>query len=139
MAKTGVLSTKQLAAIDCLLASPSVATAATCANVPLRTIYNWLKDDTFKTALDSAQRQLVSTATRRLAYGLEKSVTTTLHLVVMSEDEPTRLKAAIAVIAMLRDLGEHFDVAQRLAALEAMIAKHTDTTHEAGAVPQTAV
>ena len=118
MAKTGVLSTKQLAAIDCLLASPSVATAATCANVPLRTIYHWLKDDTFKTALDSAQRQLVSTATRRLAYGLEKSVGTALHLAESSEDESVRLRAAIAVVAMLKDLGEHFELSERIAALE---------------------
>ena len=118
MAKTGTLSAKQITAIDCLLSAANVTAAAECANMPKRTLYNWLADDTFKQALDTAQRQLISTATRRLASGLEKAVTTALHLAESSEDETVRLRAALAVPSMLRDLREHFDLSERIAALE---------------------
>lgn len=121
MAKTGTLSAKQIAAIDCLLSAANVTAAAECANMPKRTLYNWLSDDDFKRELDAAQRVLISTAARRLAYGLDKSVTTTLHLAESSEDESIRLRAALAVPSMLRDLREHFDLSERIAALEQTI------------------
>ena len=121
MAKTGTLTQKQIAFIEHLLQAPSVAEACRCANVPKRTAYNWLADDDFKAKLDAAQRALVSTAARRLAYGLEKSVGAVLHLAELSEDEAVRLRAAIAVPGMLKDLREHFDLAERIAALEQAI------------------
>ena len=118
MAHNSTLSTKQTKAIDCLLSAPNVTAACECANVPRRTIYNWLADDTFKTALDSAQRALISTAARRLAHGLERAVTTALNLAEASEDEAIRLRAALAIPTMLRDLREHGDILERIAVLE---------------------
>lgn len=118
MARNDTISAKQTTAIDCLLASPSVAEAARRANVPLRTLFRWLADDTFKRELDAAQRALISTAARRLAYGLEKSVTTALNLAELSEDEAVRLRAALAIPTMLRDLREHGDILERVTALE---------------------
>ena len=121
MARTSTLSTKQTKAIDCLLSAANVTAACECANVPRRTIYNWLSDETFKRELDAAQRVLISTAARRLAYGLEKSVTTALNLAEASEDEAVRLRAALAIPGMLRDLREHFDLSERIAVLEQTI------------------
>ena len=68
--------------------------------------------------LDAAQRALVATASRRLAHGLEKSVTTALNLAELSEDEAIRLRAALAIPTMLRDLREHGDILERIAVLE---------------------
>ena len=118
MAKTGTLTKKQIDFIELLLQSPSTIEACRRASVPKRTAYNWLADDTFKASLDFAQRQLVSTAARRLAYGLEKSVTTALHLAELSEDEAIRLRAALAIPGMLRNLREHGDILERVTALE---------------------
>ena len=118
MAQNGAVSAKQIKAIDCLLASPSVTAAVECANVPRRTLYNWLADEDFKRELDAAQRALVATAARRLAHGLEKTITTVLSLAESSEDEAIRLRAALAVPTMLRELHEQGDLADRLAMLE---------------------
>ena len=60
----------------------------------------------------------MATASRRLAYGLEKSVTTALNLAELSEDEAIRLRAALAIPAMMRDLREHGDILERITALE---------------------
>lgn len=129
MAQTATLSAKQMRAIDCLLAASSVVAAAECCKVNRSTLYRWMADDVFKSALDAAQRALVATATRRLANGLEKSVTTALYLAESSEDESVRLRAAIAIPAMLQSLGEHFDMAERIAALEpALLSNHANTS-----------
>lgn len=121
MARNGTLSAKQTKAIDCLLSAANVTAAAECANVPRRTLYNWLSDDDFRHELEAAQRVLISTAARRLAYGLDKSVTTTLHLAESSEDENVRLRAALAIPQMLRDLREHYELSERIDRLEATI------------------
>lgn len=127
MAQTATLSAKQMRAIDCLLAASSVVAAAECCKVNRSTLYRWMADDTFKQALDAAQRALISTAVRRLASGLEKSVTTTLHLVELSEDESIRLRAAIAIPAMLQSLSENYDLSERIAALEtALLSNHAN-------------
>ena len=121
MAQTGTLSKKQTDFIEHLLQSPSTIEACRRASVPKRTAYNWLAADDFKRELDAAQRALVATAARRLAYGLEKSVTTALTLAEVSEDEAVRLRAALAIPTMLRDLREHFDLSERIAVLEQTI------------------
>jgi len=121
MAQTGTLSPKQTKAIDCLLSASNVTTAAECANVPRRTLYNWLADKTFSTELEKAQRQLISTAARRLAYGLDKAVTTALDLAEKSEDEAVRLRAALAIPGMLRNLREHYELSERIDHLEELM------------------
>lgn len=118
MARSGTLSPKQSKAIDCLLSAPNVTAAADCANVPRRTLYNWLADEIFSAELEKAQRQLISTAARRLANGLDKSITTALDLAEKSEDEAVRLRAALAIPGMLRDLREHYELSERLDHLE---------------------
>lgn len=118
MARSGTLSPKQSKAIDCLLSAPNVTAAADCANVPRRTLYNWLADEIFSAELEKAQRQLISTAARRLAYGLDKSITTALDLAEKSEDEAVRLRAALAIPGMLRDLREHYELSERIDRLE---------------------
>ena len=126
MAQTGTLSKKQTDFIEHLLQSPSTIEACRRASVPKRTAYNWLAADDFKRELDAAQRALVSTAARRLSHGLEKSVTTALNLAELSEDEAVRLRAALAIPSMLRDLREHGDILERVTALELAVsnAKH---------------
>lgn len=121
MAQNCTLTPKQTKAIDCLLASTTVIAAAECAGVSRRTLYNWLADEVFSAELEKAQRQLISTAARRLANGLDKSVTTALNLAEKSEDEAIRLRAALAIPGMLRDLREHYELSDRLDRLEQMM------------------
>ena len=118
MAQNCTLTPKQTKAIDCLLASPTVIAAAECAGVSRRTLYNWLADEMFSAELEKAQRQLISTAARRLANGLDKSITTALDLAEKSEDEAVRLRAALAIPGMLRDLREHYELSERIDRLE---------------------
>lgn len=118
MQQTTTLSPKQMRAIDCLLSASTVVAAAECCGVNRTTLYRWLADDTFKREMDAAQRALVQTAARRLTNGLEKSVTTALDLAEKSEDEPTRLRAALAIPGMLRELTEHYELSDRIRKLE---------------------
>lgn len=118
MARSGTLSPKKTKAIDCLLSAPNVTAAADCANVPRRTLYNWLADELFSAELEKAQRQRISTAARRLANGLDKAVTTALALAETSEDEAVRLRAALAIPGMMRELREHYDLSERIDRLE---------------------
>jgi hypothetical protein len=115
------LEAKHAKAIECLISEKSVTAAAECAGVTRQTLHNWMQQPDFARALDTAQRDLLRHATRRLAGAIDKSVTTVVYLAETCEDEPTRLRAAMALPAMLRDLSEAVDIRDRLAAIEAAI------------------
>ncbi len=112
------LTSKQLLALESLLAGNTITNAATGAGVTRQALHNWLNDASFKAELDAAQRQSVQAAVRKLAALLDRSVVEVARLIVGGEDEGVRLRAALAVPAMLRDLREHGDLAEQVAALE---------------------
>jgi hypothetical protein len=115
------VSAKQGKGIECLLTQPTIKAAADCAGVTRQTMHNWLNDDRFKAALDTAQREALQAATRRLASMLDRSVSEVERLIEAGEDEPVRLRAALSVPSMLRDLREHDEFEERLTALEAKL------------------
>lgn len=108
-------------AIACLLSEQTVIAAAKCAGVHRNTLFTYLADPEFKTALHAAQADAVRLASARLAGALEKSVTTVIRLAESATDEPTRLRAAMAVPALLADLRNMGDIDARIAALEMAI------------------
>lgn len=124
------LTAKQVLALEGLLRGESIVSAAAGAGVTRQALHNWLNDDHFKAELDAAQRQMVNAAVRKLAALLDKSVSEVDRLIEGGEDEAVRLRAALAVPAMLRDLREHGDLAERIALLEAADAAMEDRGNE---------
>lgn len=118
------LTNRQQRAIAALLASRSIADAAQAVDVTDRTLYRWMQIPEFKAALASAEGELIDGATRRLLQ-LQDAAITTVALVMADEKySPTvRLRAAGIVLDHLLKLRELRNVEQRLAALEATIAK----------------
>jgi len=100
------------------MACPTVEAAAASVGINRRTLHRWLNDAAFAQALNAAKAQSTRHATRRLAGALGKSVSSVIHLAEMCEDDATRLRAALAVATMLRELSEHGDFEERLSALE---------------------
>lgn len=117
------LSPAQLKAIETLLTCGSVSEAASAANVTTNTIYRWMKDDAFLTALRAAEGVAIAGLSRALA-GLGESATSVLRA-ALGEDQKmnTRLRAVEIVIGNLLRLRELVDLEERVATLEANNAK----------------
>lgn len=95
---------KQRRAIEALVIGSSVTAAAKAAGVSRQTVHTWMRQVGFAEALDLAEAEVRRTAVRRLTAALEKSVTAIMRLIDEAEDESVRLRAALAVAPMLRDL-----------------------------------
>ncbi len=115
------LTGQQSRAVEALMRGDTVIEAAKAAAVNPRTVHRWLKDTTFVQALDDAKRRATRHATRKLSGALDTAVNSVVYLSQSSEDESVRLRAALAVASMLRDLSDHADFDERLAALEARL------------------
>jgi hypothetical protein len=113
------LSSRQQRAVAALLASKSVAEAASTAGVGERTLYRWLAEDqAFRAALSQAEGDLLDTATRRLLTLQGKAIDALEHLIERAETEGVRLRAAQVAIDTSLKLREMRDIEQRLTALE---------------------
>jgi transposase-like protein len=95
---------KQRRAIEALVIGSSIVAAAKAAGVTRQTVHTWMRQAGFAEALEAAEAEVRRTAVRRLTAALEKSVTAIMRLIDEAEDEAVRLRAALAVAPMLRDL-----------------------------------
>jgi len=113
------LTARHARAIDALMNRRDTKAAAQTAGVSYATIPRWLALPDFIAALNSARVEATRQATRRLAGALDKSVTSVVYLAELAEDEAVRLRSAMAVATMLRELSEHGDFEECISALEA--------------------
>lgn len=112
------LTGRQLAAIARLMAGDNVTRAAEACGIPRRTLTRWLTEDTFTRALEAAQTAAIADSVRHLAGALSEASAAVIRLARESEDEAIRLRAALAVVSMYRELRDAGDLEARLAALE---------------------
>lgn len=119
------LTTAQQRAITALLTTKSIVEAAKTAKIAERTLRRWLaEDEAFRQALTMAEGELITLATRRLL-GLQSKALGVLEAVLDDADMSAsiKLRAAMAVFDYTLKLREWNNIEQRLAALEASIAK----------------
>ena len=109
---------RQLAAIARLMAGDHVTRAAEACGIPRRTLTRWLTEEMFTRALESAQTAALADSVRHLAGALSEASAAVIRLARESEDEAIRLRAALAVVSMYRELRDAGDIEARLAALE---------------------
>ena len=118
--KTGEnLTPKQENAIVALLGANTVKGAAEAAGVSRTTIYQWLKKDTFREALRTAQHVAIDAASTRLAQGLGEAIEQ-LHKIITSEEtgEGVRRLACSDWIGFALRLREFAVLEARIEALE---------------------
>lgn len=121
MSKKVKLTGAQLQAIEALLEGKSITDTASIVGVTRQTVHAWLNTSAFTQAIEQGQRDIMRAAVRRLTAMLDRSVSEVQRLVEGAEDEPTRLRAALAVPAMMQGLKEHADIVAELAAIEAKL------------------
>lgn len=114
------LNAKQHRAISGLLSEPSIRQAAKVADVPEKTLFNWLKNGEFSEAYRAARRESVQQATARLQYASSAAVSILCQLMTHETVHASiRLSAAKTILELSIKTLEIDDLAARLDALEA--------------------
>ena len=110
---------KKEAALLALLTARSVEDAARTADVPLRTLYRWMKDPEFDVAYRKAKRAAFGQAVARLQQGTGAAAAVMLKLMVdIAVPASTRLRAADCVFCHAKNAIEIEEIEARVAALE---------------------
>jgi hypothetical protein len=113
------LSAKQHKAISGLLSEPTIRQAAKVADVPEKTLFNWLKNPDFDAAYRAARRESVQQATARLQFASSAAVTVLYQLMARDTVHASiRLSAAKTILDLSIKTLEIDDLAARLEALE---------------------
>ncbi|MEP7354738.1 MAG: hypothetical protein ABI824_16030 [Acidobacteriota bacterium] len=117
---TETLNAKKEAAVLALLTSRTVEEAAKTADVPVRTLYRWLKDAQFDAAYRDAKRAAFAQSIARL-HQMCGAAVSTLGKIMIDASVPaaTRLRAADSILSHTAKAIEIEDVEARVAALEA--------------------
>jgi hypothetical protein len=123
MSNNDSLSSKQRRAIRALISKSTIKLAAQDCGTSEPTIYRWLNEADFRSALTAAESAAIDNASRRLVTLTDSAINVVTVLMADPAVHPAiRLRAAIAVIENMLRLRELRTIEERLAALEAKIA-----------------
>jgi len=120
MAPNVTLPARKLRAIELLMQPLDMSQVAEQTGISRRQLYRWLEEPDFASALQSAKSEATRRAISIAAGALVVAAKTAAHLAEFSEDEATRLRAAVAVVDIHQRMSEHHELEQRIAALEAV-------------------
>jgi hypothetical protein len=113
------LSAVQLQALGALLSHPTVAAAAAACRISRRTIFRWLQDPKFRTALCKMQHDYVNHA-HAGPRGSTAGAVETLREVLNNREAPAgaRVSACRATLSLAYDLIQADDMQHRIETLE---------------------
>ncbi len=119
MGDNDTLTTNQRRALNALLDSTSVRAAAKKANLGETTLWRYLSDATFKTALSKRQDAIVSSVTAALT-GMAGESVKTLRGILRSRtaSDAVKCRAALGWLSQMRQSVELADLSERVRALE---------------------
>ena len=113
------LGAKKEAAILALLTARSIEEAARAADVPMRSLYRWLKEPEFDAAYRRAKRMAFGQAVSRLQQGTGAAAAVMLKMMAdPATPASTRLRAADCVFCHAKSAIEIEEIEARVAALE---------------------
>lgn len=116
------LTPKQEKALACLLTEPTIEGAARSVGVSKTTMYQWLKDATFKTALDEARALLFTDNLGVLKASIREGIEA-LRLALNDPDATiaNKITAGKTLIELALRAHEQLEIENRLTALESQI------------------
>jgi hypothetical protein len=118
MNENGGLTDRQRRVIPHLLASPSTEEACRRARINKSTVYEWLRDETFRKELKRQRDAVIERALDSLKASIAKaSETLVKHL--ESKGENISIRAAEGIIEFAQKALEHEELEKRIEALEA--------------------
>jgi AcrR family transcriptional regulator len=100
-----------------LLAAPSIEEACRRAKINKTTVYEWLKNDTFRQALKTARDELIERALDGLKASIGRAVETLVEL-LESQSGPIKIRAAENIIQFVQKAIEADVLEKRVQALE---------------------
>lgn len=109
---------KRARALAALMTHPNVRSAAEACGVGERTLHRWLRDPEFAAQLAQVESELVDAAARRLLALTDDAIRSLAQLLVGSEDDSVRLRAAVAVLDQTARWREATAIERRLSILE---------------------
>jgi hypothetical protein len=114
---------RQEAAIAALLSSASISEASKTAGIAERTLYRWLKIDSFNAAYQDARREVVLRTVGTIQAAMVQAVET-LRCVMIDDKSPpsAKVSAARVIIETGMKAYELGDLEERIAALESTLA-----------------
>jgi len=119
MDENATLTPRQLRAINALLTRPTVAAAAGVLGVAPSTLYRWLNEPAFRSALAQAEGEAVAAAGRRLVALAQGALDELARAMTDAQTPaPTRVRAAEVVLGHLLKYREIVAFETRLDALE---------------------
>jgi hypothetical protein len=119
MSKIESLPANQRRAVRALLTKQTIEGAAKFANVGESSIYRWLSDDSFRSALIEAEGTALDSATRRLVGLSEAAIAVITQLLIDREAPPmVRIRAAECVLGHMMKMVEVRNLSARIETLE---------------------
>lgn len=109
---------KQKRMIQALLRSGSVKGACKSAKVGRTTFYRWMKDDTFRDALRTAESELIETESIALLAVMEACRMILFKIASTGESENQRRLSALNLYELALRMRENFELEERLTRLE---------------------
>jgi DNA-binding phage protein len=119
---TGNLSARQRLALPIIAAEPTIDGAADKIGVTRKTVYEWLKQESFKQALEVARKDYVESAFRTLRLAAKRAAEKIVKHVDCS-DERISLRAAEDIIEFTQKALENDELEKRIEALEQRMAR----------------
>ena len=120
MAEEKKLNNRQLLAIPHILSASTITEASKKAKVTTPTLYNWLKDETFKAELKRQRSEIVNTALNKLQASITGAVEELVKLTKAEREEVRRLACNDIISHALKSI-EIEDMEQRLDKVERLI------------------
>ena len=114
------LSDKQLRVIPHLLAAPSIEEGCKSAKVGKATLYEWLKNETFRAEIRRQRQEIVTGALETLKANVTKATEVLVGL-LDSENEGIKYRAAKDIIEFTQKALEFEELERRIAAIEDQI------------------
>ena len=114
------LSSNQTRALAAILSEKTIRDAAAKVGLTEKTLYKYLNDETFVSALAAAQDEITREAVNRLVGGLNTALDA-LDDLIKSGDPTNKRLAAVAWLTHALKLKEFAEIERRLNALEAKL------------------
>jgi transposase-like protein len=112
------LSPRQRIAAAALIAAPSVAQAASAANVTERTLYRWLELPEFRALVSQLESRIINSTVHSLVNIQQEAIDIVSDLSRHSDNDSVKLRAAKVLLDTLLKLRVQQTFEERLADLE---------------------